>query len=384
MTVEDDDEVTLGAVSVPERMRQCLLKRLQGTQRIIIEWEQSDKKWKRVEAFRLQNKPGEWPENDDEIVQQCARIIEQHWEERGDGDPLNYRIWCTGYTKEGKRRRPSFEHLYAGPENEDPEQDDDDIDEEEQYTIAMVLRQQAGIIDKLALRLDEAHLHIRELSTSNTQMFEPLNNLVGYAGQMYVAAMEMQKRAMFVIHDHKRQEREAEAQDRRMEKYVQIVGPALKRLAPAFASWVKSKIAGEDAGPAPTVDDMQDDGDEAEDIKPPWEQPAKPQSEADADETPSAHYPDEPLADMARSLSQMLKPGDWGTAAKRFTKAEFGAFTELLDARTDKDVVTRWDKIVDGAIDLGKLIALADSLDEDQKEAFDVFQRAVAQAKGEA
>lgn len=403
--VQDEDEHD-ELVPIPEVLRTKLTKRLQGCQRIILDVERAEGKWAKFASFKINNKPGEWPENDDEIAQEVVDRIHEHWlENNGDENSLQYRVWCTGFTKQGKRSRPSFQYIYSGPEGEERSAGDDEDDDAESGE-NLVIRQLLSLTNQLGLRLDEAHLHIRELAASNNKMFEPMQKVVDQSWSAYIAAMEMNKNALYVIHDVKREDRAEKARDARLEKYMHIASPALAQLAKMFGGWFMGKLqnpggggaGGTGPGAGGTVTGgVGPDGN----VTPPWatqSASATPTSEPEpqAQTTPApepeqdepamsdeerAQLEENPVAFMATQLAGTIRPKQWQTVGKQLNKREFQAFTSLLGAETDQDVISAWDRIAGGAIGTLKLMALYGDLDEEQQAEYEQLQAAIVSRK---
>ena len=373
-------------VAVAEPLRNGLLKRMRSCNRVVIEYEVGDNKWKRVEAWKLTCKPGDYPTTDpDEIAQNVANAVHLHWEENcaeeeGAG---NYRVWCHAMTPDGKRKRPSFTYVYSGPDSAESGIAEDELEERESELMTG-FRLLERIVDKLALRLDESHLHIKEISNQNHALHQPMIQSMGYMGQMYVAGLQLQQNAMGAVFDLKRADKEDAAKDRRLEKYVKMFGPAAQALIVQFLNRGKGGAATASGAPGGANGGSYTPGS----VKPPWAQvdfsaggdEEEAEGDAEGDDVPGmvpddgddAEDPsgDNALAHIAITLGRTLGPGDWAKISGILTKKELSEFAALLSSATDDVCVAQWDKIGEGAIDLMKLVRLVGVLDVQQRAGY--------------
>jgi hypothetical protein len=291
--------------------------------------------------------------------------------QRTDSDPSggNYRVFFHRIGEDDKISRPSFEYFYDPDASTDISSAENYVEEDPRDSM---IQYQQSLLDKLFLRLDEAHQHIISLANQNGAALKPLTEMTDYMGRAWLAGSAMQQQALGILFDHKRAEAEARADAEMAKEYLTSLRGFGREVARQFGKYVNKKMGG---------------GSESEDAEPNWDGSSA-QSEDD-DDTPSsgsasaASSPGsgkDPLADYVGALADSISPRQWGKIADTFSKRERNALTTLLEAKTDAGAIEAYE-VLENTVDLQKLLAFREVLDGNQQEAVDKLGTIVEKAR---
>jgi hypothetical protein len=366
---------------VPDQLRREIDRKLTGSLRIILQHEVSSGRYAKFDERKIGGQAGAYPEDGDAIVEWCAQKIDEHWKRNKEDDSksLKYRVSFDCARADGKRHRPSFQYLYSGVE--DSVVEDDDAENSDQAPTYDPLRTTSAMLAQTHLRLNEAHLHIIELSKASTAHVEPMQALLSSAIQMCGAGMQMMWTGTQVIANHTESLRLEEVSERKFDKVLDFAKKPFNLAARMGLTWAARKFGGsasseektEEAEAVPQVqpDDIQQGWhSRAQSKTPPAEEPQKsdppPRNEPT---TPTDKDRENPLCAMAAAVALTIRPTQWGEISKLLKKREYEAFTAIFEAETDAALLNAWQHAKE-AVPFESTMKVFGKLSEEQQGLF--------------
>lgn len=392
--LESDEEV-----GIPELLRHKAQRHVRHCVRIVVECRGVAGKYAKCNGFKLtkekDNNDGYPTQELDDILQTIMCCVNAKYAERLAGDEnteeVDFRV-VFEQRHDGNRSRPTAELEAYSPDGPDMPFAMAGMGGESNDIHDRVIENLMNLVDKLALRLDDAHVHVISMSDRTKEIFEPLTKLMAMSHANQVTGMEMQRRAMEYMYSTKRIEEEELGRDRRTEKWMEWLKKPTDTAMKQFGRYmrVREQRLGKD-------DDDDDDDDKADDAatnnskgdanpKPKTDgangSAKKPQARPGADgptDEPDADTIENPIANMAQSLGQLLTPGQWAEGSSILTKKQFTLFAQMLESKTDAQTIERYDKVA--AMPPLKLIQLLSVLDDRQREGMEHLRTFIAKAK---
>ncbi|KKK58255.1 hypothetical protein LCGC14_3046270, partial [marine sediment metagenome] len=283
-------------------------------------------------------KLGEEPEEDD-IETLCEGVMRIFHavcvSKEGDAaeEPVPFRLMFDCKDKDGNRSRPSFRYTYDPDDAEsDPDPSDYPLDPQtESFLAAIDVRDR--FIDKLCLRIDDAHGRIIEQAGETKNTIKPIMDAYGVMGGMYAAGLHMQQHALALIFDTKRTDAEQKGADARHERTMRMIEKPLKiAMAQGMAFFAKTT-----GTPVADLADMFDEEDEDEDGD-----EAAPGGSADAandgpeDDGLSDEDRENPISTICRELGNTLRGSQWfGIMDALRTKKNIAILRAVLTVQND-------------------------------------------------
>ncbi len=406
---------------IPDKVDRFLRDHHVGLRRIVVHHEVAKGRWKTVNSFKLDGTTNKAPTVEPDVVATFAMLcIEAHFAKLGKGDqpaePQMYRIMTNKLNAQGVEQRPSCEYLY-NPEGDDADASVDGEAErnEERSMFMRVLERLEKQNDALFSENRGLVSEVKNVLNAQSSQFTPFATMIGFMTNMWVTGAQMQNQAMQYMFSERRADADARSADRKFDIIVEAVKtPLVAALEHKFG--IKLNLD----------DDEDDDDDEAEDKpkaakkpkpaeRPAWDGTSKSSADDSASSPASAAGPaqsdaandaspassddapdpgatvrspadgideDHPAAWFARTLGQTIRPAQWAKLAKLLSDDELAALSKLLESKTDRLLIKRYDAVWKGGkIPMDKLMALAGQLDDQQKKNLQALGELVESAR---
>lgn len=364
--------------AVSEKVLQHVTQRLRGTKRIMISWEPSPGRWKKINGMRLPDaaKPNQSPGVEpDDVATSIMLAIDAHHQSLRKGDELvpaqQYRVMFLRETTDGSPQRPSFEYLYD-PSGESTTA----VVEEERSTETVVASYQTlvstllGAVSGLSTQLSSSQSVLEKIAANNLNQLKPFSDMIGYMGQMFISGHQMQMQAMAFLYDQRKVEVESAAANKKWEMMLRQVGtPLLAYLQ--HQGWIPRGQSGGMYTEGNEGDAEASDSATNSEYTPPSEDQIDPRTMAD------------PFAAFVRVWGSGLRPRQWHAIRSMLTAKEMDLLTRMLEASNDREALQLYDAIwSEQAIPMEKLMRLYSALDEDQREPFQMIAQLADAARG--
>ncbi len=395
---------------VPEKIERFVRDQLIGCKRVMIHHEVAKGRWQKSNGFKLDGTPNKAPTHDAEIVSAAVMMaIEAHHSKLGKGDELapaqTYRVMFLKVNAQGQEARPSCEYLYSPSGEESFEAtDDEQRDNERDFWLRSMERLEAqnkALFDEVR----NSNTVLKDMANNQAANLAPFATMIGFMTNAWVAGATMQQQAMGYMFSEARAREDARSSDRKFDVIVESVKtPLIAVLEHKFG--IKLNLSDDEDDdeddddaqakpekkPAEKVVRQAWDGKSASAAETPSDAPvtaSSPASSAEPIETtatdaaaPGGDERKDPAAWFARGLGQTIRPAQWRILARNLEDSELDALTKLLESKTDKQVIARYDKIFKkGAISMLKLKALAEQLDDTQRTDLEALQQLVESAR---
>lgn len=380
-------DMSADAPGIPEVIKAKALRNLASCNRITIDYETKKQRWTKINGFKLTCEARQQPKEDiDDVCEMVMRCIAFHYQglQQADDDTqgANYRVFFHRLIDDGKVARPSFEYYYDPEATSDTSSTTDFVDEDPRDKM---IEFQQSLLDKIFLRMDEAHQHIIALSNQNSNALKPLTEMTDYMGRAWLAGTSMQTQALALVFDHKKAEAQVRADADMAKEYLGSLNKFGKVVATQLGKYVKKKLG----------DDMPEE--EEETATADWDGASAQGADDDGDGKPAAQATSSssgpsaraepgkgraPLADYVGAIADSLTAKQWNKIADAFTKKERSVLTTLFESETDGEAIAAYDVLEEMFEDkMEKLFALREMLNGDQQQALDSLGDVVKRAR---